>query len=81
MQRTQKSFTIGILAVGVAMVLGSIFSMVPASAQVAPRSSTQPGWGGNKLRLTPSQKEMARAIFREAHKEARGVFTRSSARN
>ncbi len=66
MQRTQKSNTIGILAVGVAMVIGSIFSMVPASAQ---------GWGGHKLGLTPVQKEQARAIFREARKEAHGVFT------
>ncbi len=73
MQRKSQLHTIGMLAAGAALVLGSIFSLVPASAQVA--QSPLSGAHGNRLGLTPAQREQARAIFREARKEARGVLT------
>lgn len=77
MQRTQKSFTIGALAVGIVMVFGALCAMAPVGAQVA--QQLQPGaqqsCGGNRLGLTPEQKEQARTIFHNARKEARGVFT------
>jgi len=76
MQR-MKSFSLGTLAVGAALIVGQIFAMAPAGAQMAPPPAGPCAQGrfGKALNLTAEQKAQAKAIFKATREQVKQVLT------